>query len=120
MSLKPTEEHHINNFDPGAFFTLHDYDSDSSWTPEEIRRTYGLDDVSARDVSAEKKQEVVRGVLDVFDGDRDGMISWEEWVNGWMAGQRLPDFGVSDFFIFSFLGGIAMKGKLRFEEGMLF
>lgn len=34
-------------------------------------------------------------MLDVFDFDKDGVISWDEWVKGWKAGQRLPDFGVS-------------------------
>ena len=88
------EEHHIANFDPGAFFTLHDYDSSLAWTPSEIRRTYGLDDESARGVPEEKREEVVKGVLAAFDRDGDGIIDRREWLDGWMAGKRLPDFGV--------------------------
>lgn len=91
------EEHHISNLDPGAFFSLHDYDSSSTWTPGEILRTYGLDDPSSRDVPESKRQEVVRGVLDLFDQNGDGVVSRDEWVVGWGRGGRLPDFGVCLF-----------------------
>lgn len=91
------EEHHISNLDPGAFFSLHDYDSSSTWTPGEILRTYGLDDPSSRDVPESKRQEVVRGVLDRFDQNGDGVVSRDEWVVGWGRGGRLPDFGVCLF-----------------------
>lgn len=91
------EEHHISNFDPGAFFSLHDYDSSTAWTPGEILRTYGLDDASSKDVSESKRQEVVRGVLDLFDQNGDGIISRDEWVVRWGRGGRLPDFGVCLF-----------------------
>lgn len=91
------EEHHISNLDPGAFFSLHDYDSSTAWTPGEILRTYGLDDASSRDVPESKRQEVVRGVLDLFDQNGDGIVSREEWVVGWGRGGRLPDFGVCLF-----------------------
>ncbi|KAL8699351.1 MAG: hypothetical protein Q9224_001453 [Gallowayella concinna] len=89
-----TEEHHISNFDPGAFFTLHDFDSSLSWTADEIRRMYGLDDHSMKDVGQEKKAEVVRKTLEVFDRDSDGMIERDEWMQGWRAGRRLEDFGL--------------------------
>lgn len=88
------EEHHISNLDPGAFFSLHDYDYSATWTPEEIRRTYGLNDESTKDVSEEKREQVVKGVMDLFDEDQDGAISREEWLHAWTAGRRLPDFGV--------------------------
>lgn len=91
------EEHHISNLDPGAFFSLHDYDSSNAWTPGEILRTYGLDDASSRDVPESKRQEVVRGVLDLFDQNGDGIVSRDEWVVGWGRGGRLPDFGVCFF-----------------------
>ena len=89
------EEHHIANLDPSAFFTLHDYDSSGHWSPDEIRRTYGLDDESAKDVPVEKKANAVNEVLGMFDKDGDGGISREEWMDGWVKdGKRLPDFGV--------------------------
>lgn len=89
------EEHHITTFDPGSFFALHDYDGSLTWTASEISRTYGLDDESAKDVPENKKQEVVRNVLEKFDLDGDGVVSREEWLEGWERGGRLLDFGVS-------------------------
>ena len=119
------EEHHIANLDPSAFFTLHDYDSSGQWTPDEIRRTYGLDDESAKDVPQETKTSGVQQVLDLFDKDGDGAISREEWLNGWVKkGKRLPDLGVgyhrsynalwawtwrlARFFDLAFFNGVAL------------
>ncbi|KAL8931069.1 MAG: hypothetical protein Q9208_000171 [Pyrenodesmia sp. 3 TL-2023] len=87
-------EHHISNFDPGAFFTLHDFDSSLSWSADEIRRMYGLDDESARGVDEARKAEVVRKTLEVFDSDGDGVVGRGEWMEGWRAGKRLQDFGL--------------------------
>ncbi|KAK8219228.1 hypothetical protein M8818_000960 [Zalaria obscura] len=88
------EEHHINAFDAGSFFNLHDYDSSGTWTPDDIRKTYGLLDESTRDVPAERKQEVVDRVLELFDVDRSGSISYAEFTVGEARGLRLPDFGL--------------------------
>ncbi|KAL9127689.1 MAG: hypothetical protein Q9217_003488 [Psora testacea] len=91
-----SEEHHIANLDPSAFFILHDYDANGQWTREEVRRTYGLDDESAKDVKEEKKQDIVNIVIDIFDKGKDGAVSRQEWMKGWREeGKRLPDFGVS-------------------------
>ena len=38
----------------------------------------------------------MKGVLEIFDADEDGQISRDEWMHGWYAGKRLPDYGVSD------------------------
>ena len=90
------EEHHIANLDPSAFFTLHDYENNGVWTAGDIRRTYGLDDETAKTIDEGKKKDVVKGVLEIFDGDGDGVVSREEWMDGWVkGGKRLPDFGVS-------------------------
>lgn len=84
--------------DPSAFFTLHDYDNSGSWMEADIRRTYGLDDESAKAIAEEKKASVVKGVLELFDKNGDGIINREEWMNGWVQeGKRLPDFGVGVF-----------------------
>jgi len=91
-----TEEHHISNFDAGAFFSLHDYDSSGGWTADDVSRTYGLDDESMKDVSAEKRREVVDDVMRRFDKDGDGVVSRGEWLEGWRGGERLQDFGVGD------------------------
>jgi hypothetical protein len=52
-----SEEHHVDNFDPPSFFTLHDFNNDGVWTPEEVRRFYGLDDESLKDILAEVKDK---------------------------------------------------------------
>jgi len=88
------EEHHISNFDAGAFFSLHDYDSSGGWTPDEVSRTYGLDDESMKDVSADKRREVMEDVMRRFDRDGDGIVTRGEWLEGWRGGERLKDFGV--------------------------
>ncbi|KAL8669450.1 MAG: hypothetical protein Q9168_005956 [Polycauliona sp. 1 TL-2023] len=88
------EEHHISNLDPGAFFTLHDFDSSLSWSADEIRRMYGLDDESTKSVDEGKKADAVRKTLEQFDRDGDGVIQRDEWLQGWRAGKRLEDFGL--------------------------
>ena len=65
-----------------------------TWTHDEIVRTYGLDDESAKDVTNEKRHEVVQDVLDKFDKDGDGMITKQEFMEGWRNGWRLKDFGL--------------------------
>lgn len=51
------EEHHLSNFDAPSFFTLHDFNSDGSWTPDEVRRMYGLDDESLKDTPSDVKDK---------------------------------------------------------------
>lgn len=87
-------EHHISNFDPLSFFKMHDFDSDGYWEGTEIRRTYGLEDVSNKDVPEEKKQEVVTKVLEMFDTDGNGFIETREWMEGIRNGKKLQDYGV--------------------------
>ncbi|KAI4142424.1 MAG: hypothetical protein L6R39_004940, partial [Caloplaca ligustica] len=87
-------EHHISNFDPGAFFTLHDFDSSLAWTPDEIRRMYGLDDDSLSSTPESTKADVVRRTLERFDTDRDGAVQRAEWMDAWRRGERLEDFGL--------------------------
>lgn len=43
----------------------------------------------------QKRQEVVKDVLGKFDFDGDGVVTREEWLEGWHRGTRLQDFGVS-------------------------
>lgn len=92
----------MTTYDPGSFFTLHDFDSSGEWTADEIARTYGLDDEGTRaaieggDAGVEtKRREVVAGVLATFDEDGDGRVSRSEWLRGVGKGQGLRDFGVS-------------------------
>lgn len=57
-----------------------------------MRRTYGLDDESSKDVSQDKREEVTREVYRLFDADHNGLIEREEFVR---SKQAMPDFGVS-------------------------
>ena len=74
---------------------MHDYDSSGGWTPDEVRRTYGLEDESNKGISAEKREEVTRETFRVFDVDKNGIIEQEEFESGWEEGRRLRDFEVS-------------------------
>lgn len=56
-------------------------------------RTYGLMDESNKDVSQERKDEIVREVLRLADQDQDGVISREEFLYMIRFGKTLPDFG---------------------------
>jgi hypothetical protein len=87
------EEHHIDGFDAGSFFALHDYDNSGAWTPDEIRKTYGLEDRSSTHISEQQKEDVVRRVLALFDPVKSGMVSRDDWIRLVTAGVRLPDFG---------------------------
>lgn len=89
-----SSEHHIDNFDPGSFFTLHDFNSDGVWTPDEIRRLYGLDDESNKDVTKEVKDKAVADVLAIYDIDRVGQITRHSFLTLLGKGRRLPDFGL--------------------------
>jgi hypothetical protein len=63
-----SEEHHVDNFDAPSFFTLHDFNGDGAWTPDEVRRFYGLDDESLKDTPADVKDK------GLFCPDRDGQM----------------------------------------------
>ncbi|KAI4120594.1 MAG: hypothetical protein LQ347_007070 [Umbilicaria vellea] len=85
------EEHHISTFDAASFFSLHDFDSSGAWTPDEVRRLYGLDDESSKEVGREKREEVTREVYRLFDADHNGLIERDEFVR---SEEVMPDFGV--------------------------
>ncbi|KAF2143909.1 uncharacterized protein K452DRAFT_224125 [Aplosporella prunicola CBS 121167] len=87
------EEHHINSFDAGVFFNLHDYDGTGKWSPDDVRKTYGLLDESAKNIPQAKKDEVVKIVFDLYDKDMSGDITFAEFTIGNAAGVVLPDFG---------------------------
>lgn len=90
-----TEEHHIGNFDPVSFFTLHDYDASGTWTIDEVRLTYGMDDkLTNGQVAEEKKQAALRDIFSIFDPDRFGVISRDEFVRLTREGKQLPDVGL--------------------------
>ena len=87
------EEHHISSFDAGSFFNLHDYDSSNQWSRDDILKTYGLKDESTRSISPKAKEDAVNRVLELFDADRSGTVSYAEYTIGIAKGLELPDFG---------------------------
>jgi hypothetical protein len=83
----------MEGWDAGSFFTLHDYNADGVWRPEEIQRTYGLLDPSNKDMSDERKEQIVRDVVGRIDRNGDGLISRAEFVMFIERGETLPDMG---------------------------
>lgn len=86
------QEHHIDSFDPASFFSMHDFNSDGVWTPDEVRRLYGLDDESTKNTAKEIKDNAVEQVFAIFDLERTGQITRNEWLTQTNKGRRLPDF----------------------------
>ncbi|CAF9925220.1 hypothetical protein IMSHALPRED_006415 [Imshaugia aleurites] len=84
------EEHNIANMDPSAFFTLH---KSGAWAPDEVQRTYGLDDESAKRVEGGEEEDLVRVMTETFDVDRDKQVTRKEFGGEWRDGKRLGDFG---------------------------
>ncbi|RPA93406.1 hypothetical protein L873DRAFT_1815832 [Choiromyces venosus 120613-1] len=87
------QEHHINNFDPGAFFVLHDFDESGAWTRDEVIRFYGLSQPDSKS-SEDTKSHVWRTIVDSMDFNGDGKISRDEFVSFSNHGNTLPDFGL--------------------------
>ncbi|KAH8906736.1 putative calcium ion binding protein [Coniochaeta sp. PMI_546] len=93
MTKHMAEEHHISDFDAASFFTLHDYDADGNWEPEEIQRTYGLMDESNKHVTPERRVEISREVMGMLDVNNDGRVDQEEFKRFIAEGRTLPDMG---------------------------
>ncbi|KAH6885803.1 hypothetical protein B0T10DRAFT_84822 [Thelonectria olida] len=91
MTKHMAEEHHMDNWDAGAFFALHDYNSNGRWEGSELQRTYGLMDDSNKGMSAARKDEVLNILLHLLDEDNDGEVSRQEFLNFIAQGKTLPD-----------------------------
>jgi hypothetical protein len=87
------EEHHITGFDAGSFLNLHDFDDSNEWTHDDIYHFYGLDHDSTDHISDEDKDAAVAKVIQIFDRDGSGTISFAEFTVGDAQGLKLPDFG---------------------------
>ncbi|GKZ18094.1 hypothetical protein AbraIFM66951_006522 [Aspergillus brasiliensis] len=87
------EEHHIDAFDPASFFSLHDYDESGAWTPEEVRKTYGMDDETNAGATEDRKTQALREVFGLFDPTNTGFITRDNWMRIIAEGTRLPDLG---------------------------
>ncbi|KAG5954773.1 hypothetical protein E4U57_004119 [Claviceps arundinis] len=93
MEKHMAEEHHISSWDAGAFFALHDYNSDGNWQGDEIMRTYGLMDPSNKDMPEFKKTDVLQHILRLLDTNHDGVVSHDEFTDFMSRGGTLPDLG---------------------------
>lgn len=83
----------MDNWDAGAFFVLHDYNSDNVWSSDELQRTYGLMDDSNKDMSDDRRTEVITHLMSLLDSDMDNVVTQAEWLAFIEAGQTLPDLG---------------------------
>ena len=88
------EEHHIDNFDPGSFFTLHDFNSDGVWSRDEVSRLYGINDESNKDKSKDTKERAIDEIFRIFDVEQTGQITRNDWLQQTKKGGRLPDVGL--------------------------
>lgn len=94
-------EHHINNYDAGAFFSLHDFNNDLHLSRDELLRTYGVltpagsDKIHPDDPPTEgaDADTIWHTVADQMDTNKDDLISYEEWMAWTQKGGQLPDFG---------------------------
>ena len=89
----PLDEHHIGSFDAASFFNLHDYDGSNQWTPEDLLKTYGLRHESTDHIREDEKQKAVKQVIELYDRDHSGTITFAEYVTGEAQGIKLPDLG---------------------------
>jgi hypothetical protein len=91
-----TSEHHIDSFDIGSFFQLHDLNGDKFWDRDEIEAIYGVHHVysqkkSKDDVEHQKKADhIASTVLKLLDKDEDGKVTVEEFEAVGLDG--LPSF----------------------------
>jgi hypothetical protein len=74
---------------------LHDYDGNGVWDPAEILKTYGMEDPSAKDVSQEQKDKIVREIMNMFDENGNQLVEKGEFLAVVGEGKgTLPDFGL--------------------------
>lgn len=64
------------------------------WEKSEILKFYGMEDESAKDVTQEKKDDLLREILKLMDKNFNGVVEKEEWNRFSGEGGRLPDFGL--------------------------
>ena len=84
----------MTDFDAASFFTLHDYNADGHWDAEELLRTYGLFDESNEHVSQERRDQIVKQLMDLLDASDDGFVSREEFQHFIDLDRKvLPDLG---------------------------
>ena len=83
----------MSEWDAASFFTLHDYNSDGIWHGDELLRTYGLMDESAKNITSERRDQILNELLTLLDTNGDGMVTRDEWDEFTASGKTLPDMG---------------------------
>ena len=89
-------QHHLDNFDLGAFFHLHDLNRDGILDVNELESVYGVHHEKVKkgsasvEVHTEKAKEIVQTVLAALDKNGDGVLTMREFIAGGVAG--LPNF----------------------------
>ncbi|KAA8899951.1 hypothetical protein FN846DRAFT_782078 [Sphaerosporella brunnea] len=87
-------EHHINNYDAGAFFTLHDFDFNGALSREELLRTYGLRSRENPPAPGHRSEDEIWATVAGLTGvNADGEIGHDQWMLWARRGGVLPDFG---------------------------
>ncbi|KAF8665328.1 hypothetical protein AX16_000347 [Volvariella volvacea WC 439] len=92
-------EHHIDTFDIGSFFQLHDLNRDGVWDRAEIEAVYGVHHVYSQKKSKDeiahqqKADHIVNTVLSRIDLNKDGRITLDELEKVGLDG--LPNFDES-------------------------
>lgn len=98
------EEHNIAEYDAQTFFTMHDLKGADQWDRSDILNLYGIKHETiigdgsgvgenSREVTPEVQNMVVESIFKLFDTDKNGVISKDEWVSFHNNGGELPDFG---------------------------
>ncbi|OBA22151.1 hypothetical protein METBIDRAFT_26238, partial [Metschnikowia bicuspidata var. bicuspidata NRRL YB-4993] len=101
------EEHQMDSFDAASFFMIHDLQNKGFWAAEEILYLYGLtrdevvgdgsgmgDHDHAEAIPQSLKDKVISHVSRLLNGDSEGNVSKEQWLEFSKNGGLLPDFGV--------------------------
>ncbi|EST07299.1 RNA recognition motif domain protein [Kalmanozyma brasiliensis GHG001] len=89
-------EHHINAFNLGSAFALHDLDRNGVLDPSEIEAIYGVHHSESKkhsttaEVHDEKADKIVSAVLRAMDKNGDGVITKKEFIDAGPNG--LPVF----------------------------
>lgn len=93
-------EHHIQSFDLGSFFSVHDLNRDGVLDRSEIEAIYGVHhSLSAKhspshEVHDAKADKIVKTVLERVDKDNDGLITKREFIAAGKGGlPSFPEFG---------------------------
>lgn len=71
---------------------MHDYDDNGFWDGSEIRKTYGMDDPSAKDVPEDKREAIAVKIFELMDHNENGVVEKEEFMKFIADGGSLPDF----------------------------